>query len=29
MPHDLYGREGVYAIAKRQLSKPEIARLKW
>jgi hypothetical protein len=29
MPHDLYGREGVYAIAKRQLSKREIARLKW
>jgi hypothetical protein len=29
MPHDLYGREGVYAIAKRQLSKQEIARLKW
>jgi hypothetical protein len=29
MPHDLYGREGVHAIAKRQLSKREIARLNW
>jgi hypothetical protein len=29
MPHDLYGREGVYAIAKRQLSKREIAQVKW
>lgn len=29
MPHVLYGREGVFAIAKRQLSKPEIAQLKW
>ncbi len=29
MPHDLYGREGVYAIAKRQLTKREIAQLKW
>jgi hypothetical protein len=29
MPHDLYGRDGVYAIAKRQLSKREIAQLKW
>jgi len=28
-PQDLYGREGVYAIAKRQLSKREIARLNW
>ncbi len=28
-PSELYGREGVYAIAKRQLSKGEIARLKW
>jgi hypothetical protein len=29
MPHALYGREGVYSIAKRQLSKREIALLKW
>jgi hypothetical protein len=29
MPHALYGRESVYAIAKRQLSKREIAQLKW
>jgi hypothetical protein len=29
MPRDLYGRDGVYAIAKRQLSKREIAQLKW
>jgi len=28
-PANLYGREGVYAIAKRQLSKKEIARLNW
>jgi hypothetical protein len=28
-PHDLYGRDGVYAIAKRQLSKREIAQVKW
>jgi hypothetical protein len=28
-PPNLYGREGVYAIAKRQLSKKEIARLNW
>ena len=28
-PPDLYGRDGVYAIAKRQLSKKEIARLNW
>ena len=28
-PHDLYGRDGVYAIAKRQLSKREIAQIKW
>lgn len=27
-PHVLYGREGLYAVAKRQLSKLEIARLK-
>jgi hypothetical protein len=29
MPHDLYGRDGVYAIVKRQLSKREIAQLRW
>jgi hypothetical protein len=29
MPHALYGRESVYAIAKRQLTKREIAQLKW
>jgi len=29
MPHELYGRDGIYAIAKRQLSKREIAQLKW
>jgi len=28
-PLDLYGREGIYAIAKRQLSKREIGRLNW
>jgi hypothetical protein len=28
-PSALYGRDGVYAIGKRQLSKKEIARLKW
>jgi hypothetical protein len=27
MPHVLYGRAGVYAIAKRQMSRQEIARL--
>ena len=28
-PANLYGRDGVYAIGKRQLSKKEIARLNW
>jgi hypothetical protein len=28
-PANLYGRDGVYAIGKRQLSKREIARLNW